>query len=221
MSSMRWSQNSDREKHDGHDRPSEGRGSRNGRSPFGLSSFAFSLSREGFTLIEMVAVIIILSIISAITIYFLVNSAKQYAVMMNQRVLFEEAQLAMERMCREIRDAKAILSPSGGVSASSIVFTRTHSTACDSANETITFRLTGTTLEKVKTSPSAVSPLAERVSTFSVTRGATDDEIKIVLGLSLVTGENMTLQTKVYPKNLPKSTTHKHFFENWAEEIST
>lgn len=221
MSSMRWSQNSDQGEDYGYDRPSEGRGPRNDRSSFGLLSFAFSLSREGFTLIEMVAVMVILSIISAITINFLVHSAKQYAVMMNQKALFEEAQLAMERMCREIRDAKVILSPPGGASSNSIVFTRTHSTAQDWVNETITFRLTGTTLEKVKTSPSASSPLAERVSAFSITRGATKDEIKIVLGLSLVTGENMTLQTKVYPKNLPKSTTHKYFFENWGEDIST
>lgn len=178
-------------------------------------------TEEGFTLIEIIASVVILSIVSGITLSFMVSSVKLYATTMNQKALFEEAKLALERMCREIRDAKAILSPAAGASASSLTFLRTHATAQDSANETITLRLTGTTLEKVKTAPSTVSPLADRVSTFTVTRGATEDEIKIVLGLSLSTGENITLQTKVYPKNLPKSSTYKHFYENWAEEIST
>ena len=176
---------------------------------------------RGFTLIEMVMVIVILSIISAITIYFLITSLKVYTMTINQKTLFDEGKLALERMCRDIRDAKSIASPAAGSSGNSILFTRTHLTAQDSANENITFRLTGTILEKVKSSPSATSTMAENVSTFTVTRGATDDEIKIVLALSLGTGENVTLQTKVYPKNLPKSATHKNFFENWTEEVGT
>jgi len=177
--------------------------------------------QRGFTLIEMVMVIVILSIISAITIYFLINSLKVYTMTINQKTLFDEGKLALERMCRDIRDAKSIASPAPGGSGNSILFTRTHLTAQDSANENITFRLTGTILEKVKSSPSATSTMAENVSTFTVTRGATDDEIKIVLALSLGTGENVTLQTKVYPKNLPKSATYKNFFENWTEEAGT
>jgi len=173
---------------------------------------------KGFTLIEVVIVIVILSIVSAITIYFLMSSLRVYTMVSNQKTLFDEGKLALERMCRDIRDANTIT----GNTATSITFVRTHATGPgqDVANETITFQLTGSTLEKVKASPSVTSAMAGNVSVFTVTRGA-DDEIKMVLTLSLGTGENMTLQTKVYPKNLVESTTYKNFFNNWQEEVSS
>jgi predicted aldo/keto reductase-like oxidoreductase len=37
----------------------------------------------------------------------------------------------------------------------------------------------------------------------------------------LGSGENVTLQTKVYPKNLADSATYKNFFNNWLEELSS
>ena len=184
---------------------------------------------RGFTLIEIVVVIVILSIVSAITIKFLVDSMRIYTMTVNQKTLFDEGKLALERMCRDIRDAKSITSPAAGGSGSLITFTRTNATAQDSTSENITFQLTGTNLEKVKTSPAATSTIAGNVSTFTVTRGATEDEIKIALTLSLGTGENVTLQTKVYPKNLTESPTYKNFripdglgnFTSWEEEISS
>jgi len=176
---------------------------------------------KGFTLIEIIIVIVILSIISAITIYFLTSSVQTYVMMVNQKTLLDEGKLALERMCRDIRDANSITLPVAGGSASLITFTRTHATAQDSTSENITFQLAGTDLQKVKTSPAAVSNLAENVSSFVVTRGATEDEIKLVLTLSLGTGENITLQTKVYPKNLPENSNTKNFFQNWQEELSS
>ncbi len=176
---------------------------------------------KGFTLIEVIVVIVILSIASTITINFLVDSVKIHTMTINQKTLFDEAKLALERMCRDIRDARIILSPVAGGSGSMIQFTRTHATAQDSADEIISFQLSGGNLEKVKQSPSATDAMAGNVSAFTVTRGATDDEIKIVLTLSLASGENVTLQTKVYPKNLPNSPTYKNFFTNWQEDMSS
>lgn len=177
-------------------------------------------SSKGFTLIEVVVVIIILSIVSAITIYFMVNSFRIYAMTVNQKTLFDEGKLALERMCRDIRDARSISSPGRGGSGTLITFIRTHATAQDSANETITFRLNSSVLEKVKGSPSATSGMADDVSSFTVTRGVTNDEIKLELILSLATGENVTLQTKVYPRNLADSNIYKNFLQNWQEELS-
>jgi len=176
--------------------------------------------RKGFTLIEIIVVIVILSIISAITINFLINSIKIYTMTVNQKTLFDEGKLALERMCRDIRDARSITSPASGGSGSSITFMRTNATAQDVAGENITFRWNGSTnpLEKVKAGIGY--PMASDINTFTVTRGATNDEITIVLTLSLSSGENVTLQTKVYPKNLPKDATYKNFCQNWMEEIS-
>ena len=179
------------------------------------------LLQRGFTLIEVVVVIVILSIVSAITINFLINSLKIYTMTVNQKTLFDEGKLALERMCRDIRDGRSITSPASGGSGSSITFIRNNATAQDVAAESITFQLTGSTLEKVKASPSVTSSLASNVSTFTVTRGAAgNDEITLVLTFSLASGENVTLQTKVWPKNLVRSTTYKNFAQNWQEDRS-
>jgi prepilin-type N-terminal cleavage/methylation domain-containing protein len=181
----------------------------------------FLKSSKGFTLIEIIVVIIILSIVAAITIRFLVDSLRIYTMTVNQKTLFDEGKLTMERMCRDIRDARSIALPASGGSGNSITFMRNNATTQDIAGENITFRLTGSTLEKVKASPSVTSSMASNVSTFTVTRGATNDEITIMLTLSLASAEKMTLQTKVYPKNLAKDATYKNFFQNWREDISS
>lgn len=173
--------------------------------------------QRGFTLIEIIVVIVILSIVSGITIKFLVDSLQIYQMTVNQKTLFDEGKLALERMGRDIRDARSISS----VSASSITFIRNNATAQDIAGETIIFqRNVGTsTLEKVKTSPSVTLTMADNVSAFAVTNAT--NEIQLQLTLQLASGENVTLQTKVYPKNLPKSATYKNFFQNWMDEVSS
>jgi hypothetical protein len=142
----------------------------------------------------------------------------------NQKTLFDEGKLAMERMCRDIRDARTLTTPAAGASGSTIRVTRTNATALDAAGEALRFRLTGGTLVKDKQYPVqwTTSTLAANVSAFTVTRGATGvNELTIDLTLSLASGENLTLRTKVYPKNLPTNTTYKNFKNYWEEEEST
>jgi len=175
-----------------------------------------SVFEKGFTLIEIIVVIVILCIVSGITIKFLVDSLRIYTMTVNQKTLFDEGKAALERMCRDIRDARSITS----ISASSITFVRNNATVQDGAGETIIFqRNAGVgTLEKVKASPSATSTMAANVSIFAVTNAT--NEIQLQLTLNLSTGENVTLQTKVYPENLADDAIYKNFFRNWQEELS-
>ena len=179
---------------------------------------------KGFTLIEMIVVIVILAIVSAISIKFLVDSMRIYTMTVNQKTLFDEGKLSLERMCRDIRDAKTIIA----TAASSVAFTRTNaSTGGDGANENIRFDLSGTTLRKAKgvsgVDGSGGTPytMANNVTAFIVANAT--NEIQLTLTLSLTSGENVTLQTKVYPKNLPKDLgvppTYKNFYLNWREVI--
>jgi prepilin-type N-terminal cleavage/methylation domain-containing protein len=166
--------------------------------------------QRGFTLIEIIVVIVILSIVSAITIKFLVDSLKIYTMTVNQKTLFDEGKLALERMCRDIRDARSIT----GSTATSVTFTRNDATAQDGAGENIRFDLSGSTLRKVKNAggaPENPIAMADNVSTFTVTNAT--NEIQLQLTLSLASGENVTLQTKVYPKNLQEdlTSTYKNF----------
>jgi prepilin-type N-terminal cleavage/methylation domain-containing protein len=183
--------------------------------------------QRGFTLIEIIVVIVILSIVSAIAIKFLADSLRIYTMTVNQKTLFDEGKLTLERMCRDIRDGQTIFVPAPGASASNIIFKRTNATAQDIAAENVTFQLTGTTLYEIKATPAANTPLAANVSTFTATQGTaaanTLNEITLALNLSLTGGGNVTLQTKVYPKNLPRDamgTTYKNFCQNWMEYIS-
>ena len=171
---------------------------------------------KGFTLIEIIVVIVILSIVSTITIKFLVDSLRIYTMTVNQKTLFDEGKLTLERMCRDIRDARSIT----GSTADSITFVRTNATAQDIAGETIIFQRNAgaSTLEKVKASPVVTITMAANVSAFAVTNAT--NEIQLQLTLQLTSGENVTLQTKVYPKNLVRSTTYKNFAQNWLEERS-
>ena len=191
-------------------------------------------SSKGFTLIEMIIVIVILSIVSVITIKFLIDSLQIYTMTVNQKTLLDEGKLALERMCRDIRDGRSITTPAAGGSGSTIAFQRTNSTVQDIVDESITFRLKptdNTILEKMKSSPSTTSAIASNVTTtppaFSVTRGQpatnNENEITIQLSLALGSGENVNLQTRVYPKNLLQDTvpgptpTYKNFFYCWEE----
>ena len=81
-------------------------------------------SSKGFTLIEIIIVIVVLSIVSAITIKFLTDSLRVYTMTVNQKTLFDEGKLALERMCRDIRDGRSISVPAAGASNSYITFTR-------------------------------------------------------------------------------------------------
>jgi len=189
-------------------------------------------SSRGFTLIEITAVIIILSVASAITIKFLVDSMGIYNMTVNQKPLLDEAKLAMERMSRDIRDAQDILYPPASGTGNYIRFRRTHATGAsqDGANEIIRFQFAlqpdGTyTLQKVKNDtgpPTAnlASNVRNNLTDFTVTRDA-GYEIQLYLKLSLASGEHVTIQTKVYPKNLAISSTYKNFFLNWREVLST
>ncbi len=171
----------------------------------------------GFTLIEVIMVIVILSTIAGLTIYFLVDSVRLYSLTVNQKALSDEARIALEKIGRDLRDAQSISAPAAGSSSSILSFTRTHATAGDGVNENITYRQNGSILEKVKTAPAAVSPLAEKVANFLVSREVAGQEVKIILTLSGSRGERVTLQTKVYPRNLPDSSMYKNFLANWQE----
>ena len=173
------------------------------------------MNSKGMTLVELIVVMVLLGIIGLFSFQFIGSGVETYIMASNQAGLLAEAKLAMERMTRDIRDAKIITFPGQGDPPDDLIsFTRTNATDYDSADESITFHLAGSSLEKVKESPPVTSSMAGDVSAFTVTRAATDDEIKLGLTLSLGSGENVTLHSKVYPKNLPSQ-----FDGDWKEVV--
>ena len=126
--------------------------------------------------------IVILSIVSAISIKFLADSLRIYTMTVNQKTLLDEGKLALERMCRDIRDGQNILYPAASATGNYIRFTRTHATSQDGVNEIIRFQLAlqvdGTyNLQKAKNDtgpPTAdlASNVRNNLTDFTVTRDA-------------------------------------------------
>jgi len=176
-------------------------------------------SQKGFTLIEIIIVIVILSIVSGITVKFVIDGLRIYTMAVDQKTLLDEGKLALERMCRDIRDAQSITSVTPGPPGS-VTFTRTHLTATDNPTNSITFwQNTGPspdTLEKTNNSTGASGILANNVTSFTITNATNEIQLQLVLN-NLATGANVTLQTRVYPKNLGASATYKTFYGNWKE----
>ena len=176
---------------------------------------------KGFTLIEMIVVIVILSIAAVITIKFLADSLRVYTMTVNQKTLYDQSKLSLERMCRDIRDASIISLVTTG-SPGSITFTRTHTTATDNAGNSIKFWQNTTpnpnTLEKLNNTTGATGILAQNATSFTVANAT--NLVLLTLTVQLSTGENVTLQTEVYPKNLVKDLTHLNFYQNWMEYMS-
>ncbi|HUU41434.1 MAG TPA: prepilin-type N-terminal cleavage/methylation domain-containing protein [Desulfatiglandales bacterium] len=175
---------------------------------------------RGFTLIELIVVIIILGVVGVFTFQLLIGGVETYITIQKQKDLLDEATLCLERMSREIRDARQILAFTAD---SSIQFEKSHGTAYDSAT-TISFeyRAGFSDLRRIR-GAEAGDVLAENVTAFIMSN--TSNEIAIITTLSHASGESLTMETECFPKNLvtpPEG--YKSFYRdgqgNWREEIA-
>ena len=123
--------------------------------------------QKGYTLIEIIIVIVILGIIGGISFQFVGYGVEAFKKSSARKELYDQGRLALERMVRELRDAKEV----EGSSSSSITFKKAHPDQAADYIEEIKFQLNGTNLERVG-NPSgtpATAVLASNVSGFTVT----------------------------------------------------
>jgi prepilin-type N-terminal cleavage/methylation domain-containing protein len=174
---------------------------------------------KGFTLIELIIVIVISSMVSVFTFSFIYNSIQTYRLMRIQRQLHQEASYALERITRELRDASYNLNSTGGIS-----FTKAHQTPADT-NTFVRFYQSGNSLFRCSDAVSGLvclvnpgssptnKPISANVSTFTVQRntnsepcGASnlpncqDDFFSITLALTK-DGQTLTIGSTVTPRN--------------------
>lgn len=174
---------------------------------------------KGFTLIEIIVVIVIMAVLGVFGYRFLSTSMHTYSMMEKQKGLLDEAAMAMERISRELRDANSISSPTSGSTSSTLTFTKSHGSPEETSTYDITFQLFSGTLQRVG---STTVNLAEAVSVFTAERG-TSEEITIFLTLQEGTGEQITLQSYICPKNLPypdpEAPSGRNFGGCWEEDF--
>ncbi len=176
---------------------------------------------KGFTIIELIVVIIILGVVGVFTFQFLASGVQTYITMQKQKDLLDEAKLCLERMSREIRDAEQILA---FTSNTSIQFEKSHGTTYDPVT-TIEFqyRPAFDDMRRQRIPPGSWNLLAENITTFTMTN--TSNEILIRTILSTAGGESLTMETRCFPRNLVSPPAgYKSFYRggqgNWREKVT-
>jgi prepilin-type N-terminal cleavage/methylation domain-containing protein len=167
-----------------------------------------SIENRGFTLIEIVITIIILSILGIFTFSFFSNLTKSYSLMKSQRGVHQEAAYAAERVSRELRDAKSIY-----ISGSTISFQRAHPTGTDS-NLYVRYRLSGSDLHRDSASDAGFTLnvidkiMGRNVTAFTPSPSGSpvpnDTVLQIIVGVTSG-GQTQSYSTDVCPKNYTSS----------------
>jgi prepilin-type N-terminal cleavage/methylation domain-containing protein len=122
--------------------------------------------QKGYTLIEIVMVIVILGVIGAFTFQFVAHGVQAFKKSSARKDLYDQGRLALERMVRELRDTKEVTDSSG----SSVTFKKAHPSQAADNTEEIKFELVGTNLRRVgdPNGTPATAVLASNVNSFQV-----------------------------------------------------
>ena len=163
------------------------------------------IHENGFTVLEILVVALLLGIIGATSIHGLGSGIEGFIKVKERKEIYDDGMLALERMVREIRSASQIVAPVEGASANSLNFTKGSYetfTAPTSDNSTdITFRKNGTSLERLG-DLSGTAVLSDNVSSFTATHEE-GNYITLELSLNSTNGGTLSMRTKVFARNVP------------------
>jgi len=173
----------------------------------------------GFTLIELVTVIVVLGILSVFTLSFLDNAVKTYVMAKDQETLYSEGTYIMERVARELNDAQTISAPvSVGIAEHTLKFNKPHPSAAE-----ITFTLTGS-----RTLTMNGELIGKNIKTFDVTKNAAvagsalNQSITVLLELNNLndaTVPTFSLKTTIIPNNYNSGYVDRSFNGDYYENI--
>jgi prepilin-type N-terminal cleavage/methylation domain-containing protein len=131
-----------------------------------MNRFSKYLNNQGYTLVEIIIVIVILGVIGGITFKFVAYGVEAFKKSGARKELYDQGRLALERMVRELRDGKEITD----CSSNSITFKKAHPAQAADNIEEVKFELDGTDLKRVG-DPSGTPQtaiLASNVTSFQV-----------------------------------------------------
>jgi len=178
---------------------------------------------RGFTLMELIMTMVILSVIALFTLTFIYQAIRTYVAVNERSAGYEEIKFGMERMVREIREAGNVTYPPPGAEKTrlSVVIPHSH------GDETVEFRLDKENIIRNDTR----YPLISRVTEFAVARTGDGDtghgssKLKLSMTFTTEDGQNINAWMEVVPNNLPWSTEPpcpppmKRFQRDWWEIV--
>lgn len=174
------------------------------------------MNSRGFTLIELVIVVVVLGILGGFTVSFLGNAVKTYILVREQENLYFEGTYIMERIARELNDAQTIAIPVSATPDNTLRFTRRHPSSVD-----VSFSQSGRQLRR------NADLIGTSVKTFSVTRnaaggGALSESITILLELDKLNDATVpvfSLKTTIVPNNFNNGYVDHSFNGDYYENI--
>ena len=157
-------------------------------------------SRCGYTIIELVMVIVLVTLLAAFSMQAIIMATGTYTTATrNYLELYQEGKLAMEKMVREIRETN----PSSiTITTNSISFTKKtdHYTPQDSSLA-IQFQQSGNTIERL--SGAGVFTLVDNIETGTFTPNQDINGV-VTLSFTIARGDtNIPLRTAAYPRQIP------------------
>jgi len=169
-------------------------------------------NRKGFTLVEIILVIVVLSILLWFTFRFMDFAVRTYVLIREQEALYSDGTYIMERITRELSDAKSVTTPATGSSSpDELQFTRTN------PSETVViFKKSGDQLLRNG------SLMGRNINKFDVKRSvptdAYDETIEITLELTSpddpVHVPPFSITTQVTPNNYGTGNYAERSFKN-------
>lgn len=155
----------------------------------------FKENQKGFSLIELMVVIVILTLIILGLVTFFTGGARSWIAGQNQLKAQREARQNMDMMVREIREGKEIVASSNTSVTVRIPIFDTDGFIIDYNN--IEYKWVDTTIQRES------SPLIDNVQTFEVTTNPGDSKLHILLRVDVDNDENpdITLNSDVNLRN--------------------
>lgn len=174
--------------------------------------------QKGFTLIEIITVVVVLAILGVFTFSFIDHATKTYAMGSKQRMIYQEASYIMERIAREVRDAQTVSIDSGTGGLRVVKPSHaTNSLVTDSSTNVLFYK--NASREMVRNSTSVSNTvIGKNVDTFlpslsSCSSGTSNCTVTINLQLTDssipiddASARSVVLTTTISPKNIVSST---------------
>ncbi|OPY77548.1 MAG: hypothetical protein A4E65_02703 [Syntrophorhabdus sp. PtaU1.Bin153] len=160
-------------------------------------------NKKGFTLIEIVVVIVVLSILAGFTFAFVEYAIRTYLIGNKQTTLHQEASYIMERITRELRDMGEPVTWTNGTTYDILQFSKRHGTPLDSYTDVTFFREASTGILYRRTG-GVSRPIGQNITQFVVTKTSSSAcDRSVTVQITLTDGDQaIVLGSTVAPKNL-------------------